>query len=76
MDHTILFKFHKHVVQSLIKYQIMFGETLDFQCRHQQWEHKMPDRKINFSVNLPLNLFRATVANVDIESPKSLHTFL
>ena len=29
-----------------------------------------------FAVNLPLKLFRATVANADIESPKSLHTFL
>ena len=29
-------------------YQIMYGETLDFQCQHQQWLHKMPDRKINF----------------------------
>ena len=29
-----------------------------------------------FTVNLPLKLFRATVANADIESPKSLHTFL
>ena len=38
----------------------------------------MPDRKINFifAVNLPLKLFRATVANADIESLKSLHTFL
>ena len=32
-NHTILFKFHKHVV----RYQIMYGETLDFQCQHQQW---------------------------------------
>ena len=36
----------------------------------------MPDRKINFAVNLPLNLFRATIANADIESQKFLHTFL
>ena len=29
----------------------------------------MPDRKINFifAVNLPLKLFRATIANADIE---------
>ena len=27
-----------------------------------------------FAVNLPLKLFRATVANADIESLKSLHT--
>ena len=29
-------------------YQIMYGETLDFQCQHQQWYHEMPDRKFNF----------------------------
>ena len=29
-----------------------------------------------FAVNLPLKLFRATVANADIGSVKSLHTFL
>ena len=38
----------------------------------------MPDRKINFcsKLNLPLKPFRATVANADIGSLKSLHTFL
>ena len=36
----------------------------------------MPDRKVNFGVDLPLKLFRATVANADIGSLKSLHTFL
>ena len=35
----------------------------------------MSDRKINFAVNLPLKLFRATVVNADTESLKSLHTF-
>ena len=34
----------------------------------------MPDRKINFTVNLTLKLFRATVANSDAGSLKSLHT--
>ena len=29
-----------------------------------------------FAANLPLKLFRATVANADIGSLKSLHTFL
>ena len=29
-----------------------------------------------FAVNLPLKLFRFTVANADIETFKSLHTFL
>ena len=36
----------------------------------------MPDRKINFALNLPLKLFLATVANSDIEILKSLHSFL
>ena len=36
----------------------------------------MPDQKIIFAVNLPLKLFRATVANADIRSLKSLHIFL
>ena len=36
----------------------------------------MPDRKIIFAVNLPLKLFRTIIANADIESLKSLHTFL
>ena len=35
----------------------------------------MPYRKINFEVNAPLNLFRATVANADTGSIKSLYTF-
>ena len=35
----------------------------------------MPDRKID-AVNLQLKFFRATVANADIESLKSLHTSL
>ena len=29
-------------------YQIMYEETLDFQCHYQQWKHKIPGRKINF----------------------------
>ena len=33
-------------------------------------------RKSIFSVNLPLKLFRATIANVDTGSLESLHTFL
>ena len=33
----------------------------------------MSDQKIIFSVNLALKLFRATVANADIGSLKSLH---
>ena len=36
---------------------------------------KCPIGKSIFAVNLPLKLFRATVANADIESLKFLHTF-
>ena len=32
LNHTILFKFHQHVVQILN--QLMYGETSDFQCQH------------------------------------------
>ena len=37
---------------------------------------KCPIGKSIFAVNLPLKLFHATVANVDIGSLKSLQTFL
>ena len=37
---------------------------------------KYPMGKSIFVVNLPFKLFPATVANADIKSPKSLHTFL
>ena len=37
---------------------------------------KCPIGKLIFAVNLPLNSFHATVANADIESLKSLNTFL
>ena len=37
---------------------------------------KCPIGKSIFAVNLPLKLFRSNVANADIESLKSLHTFL
>ena len=60
-------------------YQIIYGETLDLQFQHQQWcdiKIKCPIGKSNFAVNLPINLFHATVANADIGSLKSLHTFL
>ena len=36
----------------------------------------MPGRKINICRKLPLTLFRASVANTDIGSLKSLHRFL
>ena len=54
----------------------MYGETLDFQCQHQQWYIKWSIRKSIFAVNLPLKRFPATVANADIESLTSLHTIL
>ena len=55
----------------------MYGETLDFHCQHQQYSNiKCPIGKSIFAVNLPLNLFRVTVANADIGSLKSLHTLL
>ena len=57
-------------------YHIMYGEILDFQCQHQQWWQKCKIGKSIFAVNLPLKLFRATVANADIRSLKSLHIFL
>ena len=37
---------------------------------------KYPIGKSIFAVNLPLKLSRANVASADIESLKSLHTFL
>ena len=37
---------------------------------------KYPIRKSIFAANLPVKLFPATVANADIGSLKSLHTFL
>ena len=60
-DHTMLFKFHQHVVQMLININ---GNI------------KCPIGKSIFAVNWPLNRFRATIANTDIESQKYLHTFL
>ena len=35
--HTIWFKFYQHVVQNT--YQIICGDTLDFQCQHWQRAH-------------------------------------
>ena len=54
----------------------MYEETLDFQCLHQQWKHKIPDRKINFCSTFAVKLLPATVANADIGSLKSFQTFL
>ena len=54
--------------QILIKY----GETLDYQCQRQQWQHKMSGRKINFCSKFAIKTFCA--ANADTESLKSLST--
>ena len=58
------------------KYHIIYGESLDFQCQHHNANIKCPIGKSIFAINLPLKLFRATIANADLGSLKSLHTFL
>ena len=35
---------------------LMYGETLDFQCQHQSWQHKMHDQKINFWSKFAINI--------------------
>ena len=57
-------------------YQIMYGETLDSHCGISNGTMKYSIGKPIFAVYLPLKLFPATVANADIGSLKSLHTFL
>ena len=52
----------------------MYGDTLDFQCQHQNGYIKYPIWESIFAVNLLLKLFPATVANADIVSLKSLYT--
>ena len=68
-DHTILFKFHQHVVQ------IMYGETFAFQSQHQHYSDiKCPIRKSIFAVARKfaiIKFFRATAANADIGSLKT-----
>ena len=49
---------------------------LDFNVSISNGNIKYPIGKSNFAVNLPLKLFPSTIANADIESQKSLHTFL
>ena len=56
-------------------YQIMYGETTNVSI-YSNGNIKYRIGKSIFAVNLPLKLFRATVANDDIGSQKSLHTFL
>ena len=71
--HTILFKFHQHVVQILIN-----NACLE---RHQtsnvsvsNCNIKYPIGKSIFAINLPLKLFCATNANADTGSLNSLCT--
>ena len=52
----------------------MYGET--FNVSISNGNIKYPIGKSVFAVNLSLKLFPATVANADIRSLKSLHTFL
>ena len=56
--------------------QIMYAETLDFQINVSvsNGNLKYPIGKSIYPVNVPLKLFRATVANTDTASLKSLHT--
>ena len=56
-------------------YQIINGDSLDFQCI-SNGNQKCPIVKAIFAVNKPLKLFRATVANADTGSLKSLHYYL
>ena len=74
LDNTILFKFHQYGVQILIKYRMERLQTSNISISNGNI--KRPIGKSIFAVNLPLKLFRATVANADIESLKSLHAFL
>ena len=55
-------------------YQVMYGDTSNVSISNGNI--KCPIGKSIFAVNLPLKLFRATVANADMRSLKSLHTFL
>ena len=54
-------------------------ERLDFQCQPASISNgniKCPIGKSIIALNFPLKLIRATVANADLGSLKSLHTFL
>ena len=70
----ILFKFHQHAVQILIKECMERLQTFNISIINGNI--KCLIGKSIFAVNLPLKLFRATIANADIESLKFLHTFL
>ena len=55
-------------------YQIMYVETFDFQCQRQNSNTKCLIGKSIFTVNLPLKLFRTTVANAHTRILKFPHT--
>ena len=57
-------------------YQMMFGETYTSNVSISNGNIKCPIGKSIFVVKLPLKLIPATVAIADVESIKSLHTFL
>ena len=52
--------------------KILYGETLDFQSSISNGNIKCPIGKLIFTVNLPLKLYCATVANVNPGSQKNL----
>ena len=74
LDHMILFKFHQHEVQILIKY--CMDRLWTFNVSINNGNIKCLIGKIIFPINLPLKLFCGNAANADIGSLKSLHTFL
>ena len=57
-------------------YQIMFGGIRTFNVSISNGNIKCLIGKSIFALNMPLKFFRATIANTDIESLNSLHTFL
>ena len=65
LGHTILFKFHHHVDQIRIKY--VWRDFRLLMPASEMVNVKYPIGKSIFAVNLPLKLFRATVANFDLE---------
>ena len=54
-------------------YQIMYGEILDFRCQRQYVNIKCLIGKSICAENLPLKLFRPSVANADTEINFSMH---
>ena len=69
--HTIVFKFHQHVVQYLSN-DVWRDFSLPMSA--SVMENKTPDLKSIIVVNLPLKRFCATVANADTGILKSLRT--